>query len=594
MHHLYKLKRFLRPYINKSIAALVLLTSVVVMDLSIPWLIRVLIDKGISQQNQTVVIHTALLMLGMTILNTLFSIGNNYLSVQVGEGIGRDLRQALFLKIQQLSNGNIDQLKTGQLVVRLTSDVNAFKNLMQISLRIGTRAPFLLVGSLILMYSTESHLAMMMLPILVVLSIIITVFIFKAEPFFRAVQTKLDALNTVLQENISGVRVVKAFVRARHEAQRFDKANTEFTDKSTSVMRLMAALMPLLILLINAGMVAVVWAGGTRVIQGEMTVGQIVAFTNYLLTTMIPLIMMTMLSTVWAGGIASAKRVNEVFDAIPEVLDAGDACTLPDKIAGKIEFRDVSFYYQGNVGENVLDHINLVVDAGSTVAFLGSTGAGKSTLMHLVSRDYDVTAGAIYLDGIDVRKIKQRSLHSHIGIVPQESLLFSGTVRENLCYGKPDATDDEVIAAAKAAQAEEFINELPEGYNAHVEQRGNNFSGGQKQRISIARALLPAPAILILDDSTSAVDVETEIKIQDALEQLPGSHTVLVVAQRISTVLNADKIVVIDKGRVVAEGTHRELLAGSPIYQEIYNSQLGDGYTIDTVLSDGKEGQNNG
>lgn len=594
MHHLYKLKRFLRPYINKSIAALVLLTSVVVMDLSIPWLIRVLIDKGISQQNQTVVIHTALLMLGMTILNTIFSIGNNYLSVQVGEGIGRDLRQALFLKIQQLSNGNIDQLKTGQLVVRLTSDVNAFKNLTQISLRIGTRAPFLLVGSLILMYSTESHLAMMMLPILVVLSIIITVFIFKAEPFFRAVQTKLDALNTVLQENISGVRVVKAFVRAGHEAERFDTANTEFTEKSTSVMRIMAALMPLLILLINAGMVAVVWAGGARVIQGEMTVGQIVAFTNYLLTTMIPLIMMTMLSTVWAGGIASAKRVNEVFDAIPEVRDAEDACTLPVKIAGKIEFKDVSFYYQGNIGENVLDHINLVVEAGSTVAFLGSTGAGKSTLMHLVSRDYDVTAGAIYIDGIDVRKIKQRSLHSHIGIVPQESLLFSGTVRENLCYGKPEATDDEMVAAAKAAQAEEFINELPDRYDAHVEQRGNNFSGGQKQRISIARALLPAPSILILDDSTSAVDVETEIKIQDALEKLPGQHTVLVVAQRISTVLNADKIVVIDKGRIVAEGTHRELLAGSPVYQEIYNSQLGDGYTIDTVLSDGKEGQNNG
>ncbi len=588
MNSLLKLRSFIIPYWKRSVGALFLLTAVVLMDLSLPWLIRRIIDQGIAAHDQGVVIHTSLLMLGMAVLNTLFSIGNNWLSVTVGEGVSRDLREALFIKIQSFSFGNLDRQKTGQLIVRLTSDVNSFKHLTQITLRIGTRAPFLFIGSLILMFSTNQHLAMMVLPILIITSIIIVFFIYKTEPLFRFVQQKLDALNTVLQENIAGVRLVKAFVRADFEAKRFERANEDFAQKSTRVMQFMSSMAPALIFLVNIGMVVVVWAGGIEAIKGEMSIGQIVAFTNYLLTTMIPLIMMTMLSNVWAAGFASAKRVNEVLDDVPEIQDSKTPLIWKEPLAGRIQFEHVSFHYRGNADDNVLENINLTIEPRTTVAILGATGTGKSTLLHLVTRFYDTTEGRVLIDGIDVRDLKQELLLSKIGVVPQESILFSGTVRDNIRYGRPDATDDEVIAAAKAAQAHEFIMELSQGYDTHVEQRGTNFSGGQKQRLAIARAILPKPRILILDDSTSAVDVETEIKIQDALEQLPDKQTVLIVAQRISTVLKADKIIVIDKGRIAAEGSHKELLASSPIYKEIYNSQLGEGYSFDDELSAGK------
>jgi ATP-binding cassette subfamily B protein len=339
---------------------------------------------------------------------------------------------------------------------------------------------------------------------------------------------------------------------------------------------------------VNIGMVIVIWAGGWQAIQGSLTVGQIVAFTNYLITTMTPLTMMTMLSNTWASGIASARRVDEVLDTAPDVQDVPDAPALPDQAAGRVVFENVAFSYNGHSDENVLEGINLVAEPGETVAILGATGAGKSTLIDLVPRFYDVSAGQVSVDGIDIRGIPQDSLLAQIGIVPQESILFSGTVRENIRYGRPEATDDEVIAAAQAAQAHDFIMELSQGYETHVEQRGANFSGGQKQRIAIARALLTQPKILILDDSTSSVDVETETKIQDALEEQLHRHTSLVVAQRISTVLKADKIIVIDKGRIVAEGTHPQLMQSSPIYQEIYDSQLGNGVRLEEVAVDGQ------
>ena len=589
MKSLLKLKYFLKPYIARSVGALVLLTAIVVMDLSLPWLIRRIIDQGIAKHDMTVVLHTSFLMLGMAFLNTIFAIGNNYLSVQVGEGVSRDMREALFIKIQKFSFGNLDRQKTGNLIVRLTSDVTAFKNLTQISLRIGTRAPFLFIGSLFLMFSTNRHLALMVLPVLIFTSLIIVFFIFKTEPLFRFVQQKLDALNTVLQENISGVRLVKAFVRAGFEAKRFERANEDFAQKSTRVMQFMSAMSPALMFFVNIGMVVVIWIGGVEAIKGEMSVGQIVAFTNYLLTTMIPLLMMTMLSTVWAAGFASAKRVSVVLDDKAEIQDAKSPAVWPGEISGSIRFEHVSFHYLGNADENVLEDINLVIEPATTVAILGATGSGKSTLLHLVSRFYDTTAGRVLIDNLDVRNVPQNLLLSKIGLVPQESILFSGTVRDNIRYGCPEATDAEVIEAAKEAQAHDFILALSKGYDTHVEQRGSNFSGGQKQRLAIARAILPNPRILILDDSTSAVDVETEIKIQDALEHRPQKQTVLIVAQRISTVLKADKIIVIDKGRIEAQGTHKELLASSPIYQEIYNSQLGDGYSFEDDLSSGKE-----
>jgi ATP-binding cassette subfamily B protein len=349
-------------------------------------------------------------------------------------------------------------------------------------------------------------------------------------------------------------------------------------------MRFMAAMSPALTLCVNIGMVIVIWAGGLQSIQGHLSLGQIVAFTNYLLTTMTPLTMMTMLSNTWANGIASAKRINQVLDVEPEVQDLPTAQPLPPQVRGKITFENVSFHYNGNNDTSVLEGINLTVEPGKTVAVLGATGAGKSTLVNLVPRFYDTSAGRILIDDVDIRQVQQDSLLAQIAVVPQETVLFSGTVRDNIRYGCPEASDEEVVAAARAAQAHDFITHLPSGYDTHVEERGVNLSGGQKQRLAIARALLTRPKVLILDDSTSSVDVETETKIQNALAAQSNRHTSLVVAQRISTVLKADKIVVIDQGRVAAEGTHQELMQSSPIYQEIYASQLGSGLTQDLAV----------
>ncbi len=578
MSDVKKLIPFVKPYWKRAVVALILLTSLVFADLSIPLLIRRIIDQGITPHNQTVVIQTALLMLGISVVSTAIAIGNNNLSVQVGESVARDLREALFRRIQAFSFGNLDRMNTGQLMVRLTSDSSAVQRLVQLSLRIGTRAPLLMIGSLIMMISTSPDLALTMLPLLLITSVIIVFFIVKTEPLFRSVQQKLDRLNTVLQENVAGVRLVKAFVRADFEGERFESANEAFTGHSIRVMEFMATMSPVLTVCINAGMVIVIWAGGLQSIHGNLSLGQIVAFTNYLLTTMTPLTMMTMLTNAWAQGIASAKRVNGVLDTVPEVQDSVVAQELPEQGQGRVQLEDVSFHYNGASDELVLQGVQLVAEPGQTVAILGATGAGKSTLVNLVPRFYDVASGRVLVDGVDVRDLQQDSLLAKVGVVPQETVLFSGTVRDNIRYGCPEATDDEVIAAAKVAQAHDFIMELPLGYDTHVEQRGVNLSGGQKQRIAIARALLLHPRILILDDSTSSVDVETETQIQDALEAQVRQHTALVVAQRISTVLRADKIVVIDKGRIAAEGTHQELLRSSPIYQEIYESQLGNGF----------------
>jgi len=578
--HLKKLLRFAKPYWKQSILALILLTAVVFMDLAIPRLIQQIIDQGIAQNDMQVVINTTLVMLGISVLSTLFAIGNNFLSVQVGEGFARDLREALFVKIQSFSFGNLDRLRTGQLIVRLTSDVSVLQRTTRMLLRIGTRAPLLMIGSVILMVKTDQRLALSMLAPFTIMLISILFFVAKLGPHFLTVQEKLDRLNTVLQENIAGVRVIKAFVRDDYEGQRFESANNDFTNRNIMVMQIMALFFPVLTTFINLGIVLVIWVGGLQVIQGDLSIGQIVAFTNYLMTTMSPLMIMAMLSTVVASGIASAERVNQTLDEPPEVLDSSELLDLSQPIQGRVSFENVGFHYNGASDEPVLCNVNLTAEPGQTVAILGATGSGKSTLIHLVPRFYDVSDGRVTLDGIDIRQVRQDDLLAQIGIALQETVLFSGSVRDNIRYGRPDATDEQVITAAKAAQAHDFITELTEGYDTHVEARGVNLSGGQKQRIAIARALLTQPKILILDDSTSAVDVETETQIQEALDDLMGERTSFVVAQRISTVLNADKIIVIDKGRIAAEGTHAELMNNSPIYQEIYDSQLGNGFDL--------------
>lgn len=584
MKDIYALVRFAKPYWKSAVAAFVLLTALVFLDLAIPRLIEYIIDVGIANHNQDVVVQTGLIMVGISLASVLVAVGNNLTSIQVGEGVARDLREALFTKIQSLSFADLDRMRTGQLLVRLTSDTAAVQRYFQINLRIGTRAPMMMIGSLILMFTTSQALALQLLPLLLVTGVIIVFFVSRMEPLYRTMQQKLDILNTVLQENVAGARLIKAFVRADAQAERFLTTNEDFADTSISVMQFMALMMPILTICINIGMVLVIWSGGLSVSRSEMTVGQIIAFTNYLLTTMTPLVMMTMLSNTWASGVASARRVNEVFETQPTVTDRTDAQPLATQTAGRIEFTQVRFVYNLENAEAVLDGIDLTIAPGQTVAILGATGAGKTSLVHLVPRFYDVTAGSVRIDGVDVRDLAQTSLFQQIAIVPQETILFSGTVRENISYGAPNASEEAIIAAAQAAQAHDFVTKLPNGYDTHIEERGVNLSGGQKQRIAIARALLTQPRILILDDSTSAVDVETETHIQAALAAMAHQQTTLIVAQRISTVLNADKIIVLDQGRIVAEGTHRELMQQSAIYQEIYASQLGDGVK-ETVLA---------
>lgn len=551
------------------------------MDLAIPRLIQRVIDQGINQNNMQVVLTTTVLMLSISLLQVLFALGNNYFSIQVGESVARDIREALFLKIQSFSFGNLDQINTGQLMVRLSSDTNAFQRMVQVSLRIGTRAPLLMLGSLILMFVTDSRLALMVMPVLLVTFVVIVFFVTHMGPLFIVVLKKLDRLNTVLQENIAGVRLVKAFVRADFENERFAAVNEDYTDQNIRVMRFMATLFPMMGMLVNIGMVIVIWAGGIQSIRGGVSVGQIVAFINYLQTTMGPLGIMVMLANVVAAGTASAERINEVLDTVPEVQDVPETLSLHDGRAQRIRFEGVNFRYNGTNDGSVLRGVDLVAEPGQTVAILGATGAGKSSIVNLVPRFYDVAGGKVTWNGIDIRQVKQNDLLQQVGVVPQETILFSGTVRENIRYGQPSAGDEEVIAAARAAQAHDFIMSLPSGYDTRIEERGVNLSGGQKQRIAIARAILLRPAILILDDSTSSVDVETETKIQNAIQDWTRDSTSIVVAQRISTVLHANKIVVVDEGQIVAQGTHSELMKSSPVYQEIYASQLGDGVKLE-------------
>jgi ATP-binding cassette subfamily B protein len=455
------------------------------------------------------------------------------------------------------------------------------QRMVQILLRIGTRAPLLIVGSLFLMVQTNPKLALSVLPMLLATGGLIVLFIARLGPMFMTVQKKLDRLNTVLQENLAGVRVVKAFVRSEYENRRFDQANQDYTDWNIRVMEFLALLMPAMMLLINVGIVVVIWVGGFQALDGDFTVGEIVAFTNYMLTTMMPLMILAMIASVLASAGASAQRIAEVRDAEPAIQDRPQAAVLPPGARGQVAFENVFFGYDGGCSEPVLREINLVAQPGEMVAILGSTGAGKSSLVNLIPRFYDATQGRVTVDGMDVRDLDRDSLLSQIGVVLQENILFTGSVRDNIRYGRPQATDEEVIAAAKAAQAHDFIIALPDGYDTQVAERGANLSGGQKQRIAIARALLLQPKILILDDSTSSVDVDTEAKIQEALEALMKDSTSFVVAQRISTALNADKIVVMDRGRILAQGTHKELLRASEVYQEIYASQLGDGVSAD-------------
>jgi ATP-binding cassette subfamily B protein len=571
-----KLAKFLKPYWRWVSIAPVLMTIEVAMDLMQPRMVERIVDEGIAKLNINLVLQTGLLMVGLAIIGALGGMSNGIFAELTVQAFGADLREKLFHKVQTFSFGNLDEMGTGQLITRLTSDVTQVQEALLMILRILVRLPLMLVGSLIMAIVTSPQLAFLPVLLMPIELVAVIWIINKATPLFTVVQKKLDALNQVMQENLAGVRVVKAFVRGRHEEARFGQANSDLSNQSIHAARTVAIMPAFMMLTMNLGIIAVLWFGGIQVIAGTMQLGQIIAFVNYLMMTMFSLIMVSQLVILLARAEASAKRIQEVLETQPKVQNCPAA--LMDFIPqGRVAFENVTFNYAGNDGDPVLKGLSFVAEPGQTVALLGTTGAGKSSLVNLIPRFYDVSSGRITIDGQDVRELDLTGLRRSIGIALQETVLFSGSIRDNIRYGRPEACDDEVIAAAKAAQAHDFILSLPDGYETALGQRGVNLSGGQKQRIAIARALLLKPAILILDDSTSAVDVETETKIQTALADIMHNRTSIVIAQRISTVLTADKILVLDDGQIAAEGTHRQLMTGSSIYREIYESQLGNG-----------------
>ncbi len=576
MSDLRRVLGYAKPYKKDIIAAIVLLGLVVAADLSIPRLVQVLIDDGVANQDMAKVFTTSILMIGASLLSALFMVGNTIASVRAGKNYEADLRNAVFKKVQTFSYGNMDDFNVGQLLTRMTSDINQLQMMIIMGLRMFTRAPLMFVGSITLMYATNPQLANVMIALLPLTLILVTVFVRTMQPFFTKVQERLENLNQVMQENLSGIRVVKAFVRREYENERFGDANTQLFETQLKFTQLMSIFFPIIMALMNLGTVAIIYFGGLQVFAGVTSVGQIMAFINYMFGIMFPVMMMGMMGGQISAASASAKRIMEVLDTVPEVQEAEKPVELVE-IEGRVVFDDVTFSYRDDGGDPVLTNISFIAEPGENVAILGSTGSGKSSLVNLIPRFYDANKGKVTIDGEDVKDISTHSLMSRIGISLQDVVLFSGTIRDNIKYGRPDATEEEVLTASKAAQAHEFITGFPEGYDTMVGQRGVNLSGGQKQRVAIARALLVKPKILILDDSTSAVDVETETKIEEALEELMADTTSFIIAQRISTVLNADKILVLDEGKIVAEGNHAQLMDTSPIYKEIYDSQLGEG-----------------
>ena len=589
MRSILRLFRFLRPYRWQAIGALALMVGMVGADLLIPRLTQRIIDEGIVKGDLRAIWGTALVMLAAALVSALFAIGNNFLSVRAAQGFAADVRSALVRRVQSFSFANLDELRTGKLITRSTSDIHMTQMIVMMALRILTRAPIWIIGAVVMLVLTSRQLSLMMAAFVPVIVLFIWWFARKARPLFLWVQQKLDRLNTVLQENLAGVRVVKAFVREEHEIERFGVANVELMEKNIEVMRLVAILLPTMILVLNLGVAGAVWFGGTATLAGDLTVGKVVASINYLMFALFPLMMLAAMLAPIAAADASASRILEVLDEKPKVKERPGARTLSDP-KGRIGFENACFSYGDHCGEPVLSGVSFVAEPGETVAILGATGSGKSTLIHLIPRFYDVTDGRVTFDGVDVRELTLHSLRSEIGIALQEAVLFGGTIRDNIRYGRPDATDEEVVTAAEAAQGTEFIDALPEGYDTVIGQRGVTLSGGQRQRLAIARALLVKPKVLILDDSTSAVDIETEVKLQDALDRLiaGSAHTTtrFIVAQRISTVLLADKILVLDKGQIAAMGTHEQLLQESPIYCDIYQSQLGQSCPIPGEAAD--------
>ncbi|MCL1793361.1 MAG: ABC transporter ATP-binding protein/permease [Oscillospiraceae bacterium] len=570
--------KYLKPYIAYVILAPLMMVLEVFMDLQQPALMATVVNEGILDGNMNIIIYTCLKMLGAAIIGMVGGFGCTVFAMLASQNYGADLRSDLFRKTGSFSFNEIDKFSTGSLVTRLTNDVTQLQNLVGMALRMFVRAPLLCIGGVFMALSISVRYGIVLIICIpVILALVAFVFI-KTTPLYLAMQKKLDKMNAILQENLAGVRVIKAFVRGNREKERFGEANEDLTKTSLYAMNIMAVVNPVMMIVMNAAVIAVIYIGGYQVQAAEMRVGDVMAALSYMTQILMNFMMMSMVFTSIPRAKASADRVREVLETQPAITDGA----ITDEVKrGDIVFENVSFAYAGSSGEAVLKNISLKINAGEHVGFLGSTGAGKSSLVGLIPRFYDATDGNIKIDGIDVRDYNLSALRSQIGFVLQESVLFSGSIKENIKWGNPDASDEAVVQAASAAQADEYISEMPDKYGSMLGQRGLTLSGGQKQRACIARALLKQPKILIMDDSMSALDLGTESRLNKAINSDYSSRTRITIAQRIVSVMDADKIYVIDDGGIEAAGTHDELLKNSEIYRDIYESQMGQGALAD-------------
>lgn len=572
---MFFMRKYIRKYGKHFLLAVFFLTVESMSDLLLPTILSQIIDKGVAEKNMDVVWRLGGLMLLITAVGAGAACVRNILASRVSQAFGTELRSDLFRKIQGLTFQQLDQFERASLITRLTNDVTQLQNFINGMMRIFVKAPILCLGSMIMAVRLNPHLSVILLAVVPLVALLIMWNMKVGFPRFMKVQQALDRINLVLREYLSGVRVVKAFNRFDYEVGKMEQANMEYQSRSIQVMRAMAAFNPAIMLTVNLGILGVLWYGAYRVDQGKMQVGHIVAFTNYMTQILFALMMISMVFMMFIRARASAQRIGEVISQESGMTwEAGRGMGVAHP-AGSIEFEHVCFSYEGVQGEAVLKGITFSVQPGETVGIIGSTGAGKSSLVNLIPRFYDVSSGTVRVNGQDISSIDPRLLRDKIAIVPQKSVLFTGSIAENLRWGKPDAEQGELESAARMADAHGFVSALPEGYETLLGQKGVNLSGGQKQRLSIARALVRRPEILILDDCTSAVDVVTEARIKQAIKDYAAGMTCLIIAQRITSVMDADQIIVLEQGEIAGIGTHEKLLRTCRVYQEIYQSQGG-------------------
>ncbi len=566
--------KYIRPYLAAFICGPILMIVEVIGEVLLPKFMANIINVGAAQRNVPYIVTMGVVMIITALLMMLGGIGGAYFAAKAAISFSSDLRSDVFGKVQKFSFANLDQFSTGSLVTRLTNDITQVQNLINMALRMMLRAPGMLIGALIMAFVMNAQLALVVLVVMPILVLLIALVIRVAFPRFEIMQKKLDTLNSTIQEMLINVRVIKSFVRGSYEEEKFARANEDLKKSGLAAFKVVILNMPIMMVMMNATTLAVVWFGGKQILAGNMPVGDLTAFTSYIVQILMSLMMLAMVLLQSSRALASLRRITEVLDTQVDLTDEG--CALPEKRveSGRVEFRDVSFRYYKNSQEKVLDGISFTVESGQVLGIIGSTGSGKTTLVSMIPRLYDADGGEILVDGVNVRDYSLKNLREGVGMVLQKNVLFSGSIMENLMWGDPHASRQEIERFAADAQAAPFIAAFTDGYETELGQGGVNVSGGQKQRLCIARALLKKPRILILDDSTSAVDTATEARIRESFTSTLRDATKIIIAQRITSVMGADVIVVLDEGRIVGLGTHEELLAGCEAYQEIYYSQM--------------------